>query len=107
MDRINNTQKSWCGDRTLKILLIEDNPDHAQIITNMVAEIKDLPFELKFAEQLSTGLERLAKGDVEAVLLDLMLPDSQGIETFVKTHAQVPDVPVIILSTLDDEKFAS
>lgn len=43
------------------------------------------------------GLQRLAPGGIDIVLLDLNLPDSRGLETFVKLHAEVPDVPVVVL----------
>ena len=47
--------------------------------------------------QLSEGLARLSKGGIDAVLLELSLPDSQGIETFDKLFASAPDVPILIL----------
>ena len=48
----------------------------------------------------------LAEGNFDVVLLDLQLPDSRGVETFVRTHAAAPDVPIIVLSGSDDEELA-
>jgi two-component system phosphate regulon sensor histidine kinase PhoR len=89
-----------------KILLIEDNPADARLLREMLVEIRDAPFELEWVERLSAGLERLTKGDVDAVLLDLSLPDSQGLETFLRVQAQAPHVPITVLSGLDDAALA-
>ena len=72
----------------------------------MLAEVRGTAFDLEWADQLSSGLERLAAGGIDAVLLDLSLPDSQGFDTFVKTHTQAAQVPIIVLSGLDDEELA-
>ena len=92
-------------DKPFKILLIEDDPGDVLLMQEMLAEAKDAPFDLEYADQLSTGLERLAAGSIDAVLLDLFLPDSQEFDTFVKVHTQAPGVPIIIMTGLDDETF--
>jgi DNA-binding response OmpR family regulator len=89
----------------LGVLLIEDNPGDARLIREMLAEVKTVAFDLEWADRLSTGLERLAEGGIDVVLLDLALPDSQGLDTFARMHAQA-QVPVIVLSCLDDEGLA-
>jgi two-component system, sensor histidine kinase and response regulator len=58
------------------------------------------------ADRLSTGRETLAQGGIDVVLLDLSLPDSRGLETYHLMHAEFPDLPVVILSGLDDEATA-
>ena len=57
-------------------LLIEGNPGDARRIREMLAEVKTVAFDLEWADRLSTGLERLAEGGIDVVLLDLALPDS-------------------------------
>ncbi len=89
--------------KPIKVLLIEDNPADTDFIREMLSEIKRHPFNLEHAERLSSGLEHLAKGDTEVVLLDLTLPDSQGLGTLARVHAQAPEVPVVVLTGLDDE----
>lgn len=92
---------------TIKILLIEDNPSDAQLIQEMLTNVEGFSFSLEHAGQLSTGLEQMAKGSVDVVLLDLMLPDSHRLDTFTTAHSQASQVPIIILSNLDDEKLAA
>jgi PAS domain S-box-containing protein len=89
-----------------KILLIEDNPGDARLLREGLVEIKRASFELEWVNRLSTGLERLAGGGIDAILLDLSLPDSQGLATFTQVYAQAPYVPIIVLSGLDDAQLA-
>lgn len=93
-------------DKHLKVLLIEDNPGDANLIRHMLSEEKLVSFNLKWAEELSTGLKHLAKRDIDALLLDLSLPDSQGLNTFTKVQNQAPELPIIVLSGLKDETLA-
>ena len=92
--------------RRIKILLIEDDLDYPQLIKTMLArEMGDL-FDLECVDLLQTGLERLAAGGIDVVLQDLSLSDSQGLDTFTRTHAQAPEVPIVVLSCLDDKELA-
>ena len=88
------------------VLLIEDNPGDARLIQEMLVEVEGTSFDVVCADRLSAGLERLDKGGIDAVLLDLSLPDSQGIETFTRMHEHAQDVPILVLTGLDDEGFA-
>jgi two-component system cell cycle sensor histidine kinase/response regulator CckA len=95
----------------LKVLLIEDDPTAARFLQEMLAEPDAIAstapaFELEWADRLSTGLECLTRGDTDLVLLDLLLPDCRGLDTFAITQAQAPHVPVIVLSGLDDKVLA-
>lgn len=92
---------------TIRILLIEDKPSDAQLIQEMLANVEGFSFSLELAGQLSTGLEQLAKGSIDVVLLDLMLPDSHGLDTFTTAHSQASHVPIIVLSSLNDEMLAA
>jgi len=87
-------------DDKIKVLLIEDNPGDIRLLQEMLSRGA---FELECAQRLSTGLEQLATGKPDVILLDFSLPDSMGFDTFVKIHAQAPSVPIIVLSGLDDE----
>ncbi|OGP53354.1 MAG: hypothetical protein A2Y65_05570 [Deltaproteobacteria bacterium RBG_13_52_11] len=87
--------------------MIEDNPGDALLIQEMLAEGGGGRFQLECATHLSAGLERLVNNDIGLVLLDLGLPDSQGFDTFAKAYAQVPRVPIIVLSGLADEELAT
>jgi two-component system phosphate regulon sensor histidine kinase PhoR len=91
---------------SFKVLLIEDNPGDARLLREMLVEIGDAPFELEWADRLSAGLDRLAKGDIDAILLDLSLPDSQGLGTFTQVYAQASHIPITVLTGLDDATLA-
>jgi two-component system cell cycle sensor histidine kinase/response regulator CckA len=94
------------NDKPINVLLVEDNPGDARLIQEMLAEAGGALFDLGCADRLSTGLERLAVGDINVVLLDLGLPDSRGLDTFVRVRTQAPDVPIVVLTGLDDEALA-
>jgi two-component system cell cycle sensor histidine kinase/response regulator CckA len=93
-------------DLPLRVLLIEDNPADARMIHEMLKGLRDRVPELTTADSLSTGIETLARGGQDAVLLDLSLPDSQGFDTFLKVREQAGAVPIVLLTGLDDEVFA-
>ena len=89
----------------IRVLLVEDNPGDARLIQELLAEA-GAPFELEAAARLSTALERLSNESFQLVLVDLSLPDSHGIDTFHRVFAHAPNVPLIVLSGLDDEALA-
>jgi DNA-binding NarL/FixJ family response regulator len=93
-------------NQTIKVLQIEDNSNHALLIQKMLAKVKDPMFDLENFDCLSAGLERLVLGDVNVVLLDLTLPDCQGLDTFIKASTQVLDIPIIVVSASADESTA-
>jgi signal transduction histidine kinase len=90
----------------MNILLIEDNPGDAQLIELLLHKVKNFQFHLEWLLNLSKGLEHLAKGDVDIVLLDLSLSDGQGLETLAQVHRHSPLVPIIVLTGLRDEDLA-
>lgn len=90
----------------IKVLLIEDNQDSILLMRETLLEENYNKFELVCAERLSTGLEYLSKGGIDVILLDMSLPDSQGIDTLIKAHGHAPEVPIIVLTNLDEETFA-
>jgi two-component system sensor histidine kinase UhpB len=94
------------NNNSIKVLLIEDNPGDALLIRKMLKEVKTTQFMVKHAKMLREGLENLRSGDFDIILLDLALPDSQGIETFNATNKHAPELPIIILTGLSDEEFA-
>jgi PAS domain S-box-containing protein len=91
----------------IHLLLIEDNPGDAGLIREMLAESKGMSFELEWTETLSEGIERLASGGIDVVLLDLALTDSTGLETLRRLRAASPWAPVVVvLSGLSDEEIS-
>ena len=90
----------------LEVLLIEDNPGDARLIEMMLRETGESAVRLARADRLASGLAHLAGTRTAAVLLDLSLPDSQGLDTFARLHEAAPDLPVVVLSGLVDETVA-
>jgi two-component sensor histidine kinase/CheY-like chemotaxis protein len=85
------------------VLLIEDNLGDIVSIRTMISELSDGVFELKFAESLGEALTTLENENFDVVLMDLGLPDSQGFRTFTQVHNQMPELPIIIITGLEDE----
>lgn len=85
------------------ILLVEDNPGDVRLIRDMLSKATGVSFALESTDRLATALKRLGEGGIDAVLLDLNLPDSLGLETFLRLHTQAPHVPIILLTGLEDE----
>jgi diguanylate cyclase (GGDEF)-like protein/PAS domain S-box-containing protein len=86
--------------------LIENDPAAAHEIRAALAAAVDRSFDMEWVRQLSEGLTRLDRRGIDAVLLNLSLPDSQGIETFDKLFIATPDVPILILGGDDNEALA-
>jgi PAS domain S-box-containing protein len=95
-------------NKLIQILLIEDSTFATRHTKKMLDDAKSALFatELKCAERLSKGLEYLVKGGIDIVLLDLTLPDSNEMETFTSVHTQNPDIPVVVISGIEDETLA-
>jgi two-component sensor histidine kinase len=91
--------------KKIKILLIEDNPGDVRLIREMMSEATDVIHTIECTGRLDEGLKRLLEGGIDAVLLDLGLPDSQGLNTFIKVYRRVPEIPIIVLTSLDDKKL--
>ncbi|HLQ27201.1 MAG TPA: EAL domain-containing protein [Acidiferrobacterales bacterium] len=94
------------NDMDDNVLLIEADHTDAKLIQAALAGARDGPFDIEWVKHLSDGLERLSKREIRVVLLNLFLPDSQGIETFDKLFLAAPDVPILVLSGLDQEDLA-
>ncbi|MBF0496986.1 MAG: response regulator [Deltaproteobacteria bacterium] len=92
--------------RQINILLIEDDPEDAEYLDELLAGDETLVFKTERAMRLESGLTRVLQGNLDVVLLDLGLPDSVGLDTFIRFHAAAPDVPVVVLTGLNDEQMA-
>lgn len=96
------------ADNPVHLLLIEDNEDHVRFLQQLLAATGAHlgEFEMHPAADLSSGLERLQRGDIGLILLDLALPDSEGLETFIRVSEAAPDVPLVVLSASNDVDLA-
>jgi len=93
------------GDST-RILIIEDNIRDVRLIQEMLKDVKHPNFEYIHTEKLDEGLKCLKDDKFDVLLLDLNLPDSTGMETFIKARNSSSNVPIVILSGQFDEEIA-
>ena len=92
--------------KTTIVLLIEDDPADARLIQEALSAEIDSPFRVEWVTLLSAGVERLGREGVDVVMLDLSLPDVQGIEAFDRVFQAAPDILILVLSGLTDEEVA-
>jgi PAS domain S-box-containing protein len=92
--------------KTINILLVEDNLDDVHFLRMLLNKASGVRFQVESASNLEESLARLAKGGMDLVLLDLTLPETTGMDTFHAIKAQAHDVPIVVLSGLDDETLA-
>lgn len=98
-------------DRSIRLLLVEDNPGDAYLFQEAVSEAQKIEaykveFSISEVGRLEDAIQLLEKSRFDVILLDLNLPDGVGFETFIKTHAQAPDVPIIVLTGNKDNALA-
>jgi DNA-binding NarL/FixJ family response regulator len=91
---------------TITILLIEDNAADANYLRALLSEYPRIDFDIRRASRVAEGVKLLDKGGIDLILSDLNLPDSTGMETIKAVRIAAPDLPVIMLTSLDDEDFA-
>ncbi|MBB3139273.1 Glu/Leu/Phe/Val dehydrogenase dimerization domain-containing protein [Halomonas organivorans] len=94
-------------DSPVQLLLVEDNPMHRELIMKLLGDDPQLRCEVEAVGNLADGLTRLVKQGVDLVLLDLVLPDSEELETLFRVRLVAPQVPVVVLTSLDDVKLAA
>lgn len=90
----------------IRVLLIEDNCDDARQVRDALAAAPLVRFDVVHVARLADGLQHLQRQASDVVLLDLSLPDSQGLATFVRTFTQAPNLPIVVLSGSADEEMA-
>lgn len=90
---------------TIKVLMIEDNMGDARLISEMIKEVKRVNIKLEHALRLASGLERLSKGGIDVILLDLGLPDSVGLDSLKKVNSISNSIPIVVLTGYEDEEI--
>jgi PAS domain S-box-containing protein len=94
------------SEAQLTVLLIEDNAGDARLLMEYLSDAPGTPFVLEHVQTLGEGIDRVGKGGIALILLDLSLPDSFGPDTFARAHTAAPSVPIIVMSGRDDEALA-
>jgi len=86
----------------LRVLLIEDNPHDAEYVDGLLQRNRTPSFQVHHCEQLAHGLAARVHHRFDAMLLDLGLPDSQGLETVAKAAGECDDTPIVVLTGADE-----
>ncbi len=89
-----------------EILLVEDNPGDALLLREMLKEQGWYSTHLTHVEYMSAAEKHLAEHAVDIVLIDLYLPDAQGLAAVRRVQAAAPRVPLVVLTGMDDESLA-
>jgi signal transduction histidine kinase len=93
------------GNKTITILLVEDNPGDVDLIKIMLSEVPDFTFEVENIDRLTNAISSLRSKPVDVILLDLLLPDSQGLDSLLAIHSEAPGVPIVVLTIFDNEEM--
>ena len=90
----------------IRVLLVEDNPGDARLFTELVRDTGAGQWKMVHVDRLSAALDRLGREPFDVMLLDLSLPDADGLDTLIRAHAEAPKIPIVVLTGHDDEALA-
>jgi signal transduction histidine kinase len=90
----------------IRVLLIEDNVAEARLLQEILKGSQPKQFSWSHVQRLKDGLAQLQKKSFEVILLDLTLPDSQGLASVVSLVQTVPQLPIVVLTNTNDDKLA-
>ncbi|MET0514478.1 MAG: PAS domain S-box protein, partial [Nitrospiraceae bacterium] len=91
------------SDAPLHILLIEDDPEDARMLRELLSDVDPGGFTLTHVDQLAHGISRLKESGIDIVLLDMSLPDSQGLDSLLHLSKSAMGIPIIALTRSKDE----
>jgi CheY-like chemotaxis protein len=94
------------NQKPLQVLLVEDSPTDAQLFQHVFSRAATASWQLVHVERLSEAIAAVQSQAFDLALLDLGLPDSDGLDTIFQFNQAAPDIPIIILTVFDDEEFA-
>jgi two-component system, cell cycle sensor histidine kinase and response regulator CckA len=90
----------------IRVLLVEDNPGDARLFQELVRDAGAGLWKLVQVSRLSAALDRLRVEPFDVMLLDLSLPDADGLDTLISAHSAAPKIPIVVLTGHDDEALA-
>ena len=91
----------------MRILLVEDNPVDRMFVTQSLRQVEGFDYELVLCESLAEALEQLVASPFDVILLDLWLPDCEGLETCQRVIAAIRNTPVVVMTATDDRTLAT
>jgi two-component system, cell cycle response regulator len=93
-------------DRPIRLLLVEDNPGDARLFAETIKEARAFQFELAHRSSVDQALAFVAHNKPDMIVLDLGLPDAGGVDAVRNIQLAAPDIPLVVLTGLDDEASA-
>jgi diguanylate cyclase (GGDEF)-like protein len=93
-------------DSEVRVLIVEDNRAEAELVADLLARARRPRFVTEVAARLQEGVARLHAAKYDVVLLDFHLPDGEGPETYARVRDAAPEIPVVIVTNLDDDDAA-
>src|SRR4030095_11111300 len=90
------------ADRPCTVLLVEDNMSYAKLIKHGLTSARAGNLGVQHVQRLSAALECLERMEIDGAVVDLSLPDSSGCDTFQALRSAAPEVPIVVLTGLDD-----
>jgi CheY-like chemotaxis protein len=91
---------------TIKVLLVEDNRGDARLVEEILSEVDGNPFRLEWADTLLKSLQCLSRSEFDVALVDLSLPDSDGLVTFKTIQEHAPGLPIVLLTGFENDGLA-
>lgn len=93
-------------NQSIYILLVEDNRKDAELLQESLVEVGAKQWQIIQIPRLSEALKRISNQHFDVILLDLSLPDSQGLETLASMNIAAPTIPIVVLTGLNNEELA-
>jgi len=91
------------SESTKKVLLVDASPDGVRLVREELALTRQQDYDLEVVGSLAAALKRVPEGGLDAILMDLMLPDTEGISAFLRLYPKAGSVPIIVLVSQADE----
>jgi diguanylate cyclase (GGDEF)-like protein len=93
--------------KPIRVLLVEDNPLDARLVQELLEQEQKLELDIVHVERLDQALKRLEAQDIDVILLDLILPDGQGIDTLKALRDAALEIPIVVLTGIQNEETAT
>ncbi len=107
LEHSDSLGKTSLSGHTRVLLLVEDNDADAHLVRELLAQEAEERFQVEHVSRVAHAQQRLKRGDVDVVVLDLNLPDGAGVDTVRMVRRTAGDTPIVVLTNNDDERLAS
>lgn len=91
---------------SILVLIVSDHAGNGRALQNILPKAKDGPFKIEWVRRLQPAIERLCTEDIDIILMDFFLPDSRGIQTFLRLFEVTPSIPIVTLVSEDNVALA-